>query len=129
MYVKFTDLVDFVGNKPPVFQGSKSYVSTAALKSTEIAYDDIEIIKPIIEKASLHKLNKPYEMIMKKIEIEEELGGDKQIGLAIFSYYQGKKKLEEWFNVKEKDIKNELNLVKTYLEGDERGEKFLEQFK
>jgi len=91
--------------------------------------DDIEIIKPIIEKASLHKLEKPYEMILKKIEIEEELGGDKKIGLAIFTYYQGKKKLEEWFNVKEKDINNEINLVKTYLEGDERGEKFLEQFK
>lgn len=91
--------------------------------------DDFDIIKPIIDKSSLHKLNQPYEMILKKIEIEEELGGDKKIGLAVFTHYQGKKKLEEWFNVKEKDIKDEINLVKTYLEGDERGGKFLEQFK
>ncbi len=91
--------------------------------------DDIKIIKPIIDKASLHKLNNPYEMILKKIEIEEELGGDKKIGLAVFAHYQGKKIMEEWFNVKSCDIKDEINLVETYLKGNLRGEKFLEQFK
>jgi hypothetical protein len=91
--------------------------------------DDIEIIRPLVDKSSLHRLNTPYEMILKKIEIEEELGGDKKIGLAVFAHYQGKKLLEEWFDVKEKEIKSELNLVKKYIEGDERGERFLEQFK
>ena len=43
--MKFTDLVDFVGNKPTIFQGSKRYVSTGALKSTEISYNDIEMIE------------------------------------------------------------------------------------
>jgi len=90
--------------------------------------DEIEIIKPIIDKASLHKLKNPYEMILKKIEIEEKLGGDKKIGLAVFAYYQDKKTLEEWFNVKVTDIKNELDLVETYIKGNKRGEKFLEQF-
>jgi hypothetical protein len=91
--------------------------------------DDISIIKPIIDKASLHKLNKPYEMVLKKIEIEEELGGNKKIGLAVFAHYQGKKITEEWFNIKINEIKNEINLVESYLKGDLRGEKFLEQFK
>lgn len=91
--------------------------------------DEIEIIKPIIEKATLHKLDKPYEMILKKIEIEEELGGDKKLGLAVFAHYQGTKVMEEWFNVSAKEITNEINLVETYLKGDKRGEKFLEQFK
>lgn len=91
--------------------------------------DDINIIKPIIDKASLHKLNKPYEMILKKIEIEEELGGDKNIGLAVFAYYQGKELLEQWFNVKATDVKSEMELVETYIKGNKRGGQFLEQFK
>lgn len=91
--------------------------------------DDLNIIKPIIDKASLHKLNTPYEMILKKIEIEEELGGDKNIGLAVFAHYQGKEMLEKWFNVKTTDVKNEMELVETYIKGNKRGGQFLEQFK
>jgi len=91
--------------------------------------DDIHIIKPIIEKASLHKLKTPYEMILKKIEIEDELGGDKNIGLAVFAHYQGKELLEQWFNVKATDVKNEIELVETYIKGNKRGGQFLEQFK
>jgi len=91
--------------------------------------DEIQIIKPIVEKASLHKLNTPYEMILKKIEIEEELGGDKKIGLAVFAYYQGKEHLEQWFGVNYNDLKNEIALVENFVKGNKRGEKFLEQFK
>ena len=91
--------------------------------------DDLHIIKPIIDKASLHKLNNPYEMILKKIQIEEELGGDRNIGLAVFAYYQGKDMLENWFNVKVNDIKNEMGLVETYIKGNKRGGLFLEKFK
>lgn len=91
--------------------------------------DDVHIIKPIIEKSSLHKLKTPYEMILKKIEIEEELGGDRNIGLAVFAHYQGKELLEQWFNVKVSDVKNEIELVETYIKGNKRGGEFLEQFK
>lgn len=45
MKKKFTDLVDFVGGKPVLFEGTKPYVSTGALKSTTISREDIELVE------------------------------------------------------------------------------------
>src|SRR5690554_3836332 len=45
MKKKFTDLVDFVGGKPVSFEGTKSYISTGALKGTTISKEDIELVE------------------------------------------------------------------------------------
>ena len=42
---KFTDVVDFVGGKPVLFEGTKPYVSTGALKNTTISREDIELVE------------------------------------------------------------------------------------
>ena len=45
MKKKFTDLVDFVGGKPVSFEGTKSYISTGALKGTTISKEDTELVE------------------------------------------------------------------------------------
>lgn len=45
MKKKFTQLVEFTGERPSIFVGEKKYVSTGALKHSYISEDDIEMIE------------------------------------------------------------------------------------
>ncbi len=93
--------------------------------------DDIQLIKPIVEKAGLVGLVRAYEMVLKKIEMEEAMGlSGKEAGLALFAYFQGKEKLSDIFGVEFSSLQQEYDIVKAYFEnGKGRGEKFLEHLK
>ncbi len=93
--------------------------------------DDHSLITPVVEKAGLAGIIKAGEMIEDKYRLEEALGsGDRELGLAVFAHYQGRKKLKEIFNVDFKDVEEEYRLIRTYLEGrGGRGDKFLEHLK
>lgn len=92
--------------------------------------DDIEIIKPITEKAGISGMARSYEMIKKKLEIEEKMAGfaTKNVGLAVFAHYQGRKRLESMFGITLGQIRDEIELVGSYIKGG-RGDKFLAHLK
>ncbi|MGB9634906.1 MAG: hypothetical protein ACP5H8_02655 [Candidatus Micrarchaeia archaeon] len=93
--------------------------------------DDIELARPIIEKTTLLGIKNPYEMIMQKNSMEDIPSfSSKNVGLAVFLYFQGEEKLRKLFGVDPKSIMNEYEIVKAYFEGSSgRGEKFLEYLK
>lgn len=92
--------------------------------------DDISLVKPVLEKAGLSGIIRAGEMVESKMRIESALGSSsRKLGLAVFAHYQGKKRLKEIFSVEFKDIEEEYKLIKAYLEGKGRGEKFLEHLK
>ncbi|MEM0438155.1 MAG: hypothetical protein QXU54_02540 [Candidatus Micrarchaeia archaeon] len=93
--------------------------------------DDFSLIWPVAEKAGLAGLARAYEMMAKKCEIEEALGfADRDIGPAVFAYYQGPEKLRELFGRSIKDLGNDYEVVRAYIEGrGGKGEEFLEHLK
>ncbi|MCX8200403.1 MAG: hypothetical protein N3G76_02955, partial [Candidatus Micrarchaeota archaeon] len=93
--------------------------------------DDSSMLRPVIEKSGLAGIIKAGEMINSKLNIEDAFGtGRKEIGLAVFAHYQGKKKLKEIFNVDFKDIEEDYHVVSTYLKGGSgRGGEFLGHLK
>lgn len=92
--------------------------------------DDVELLKPVIEKAGLKGIVNAQKMIDDKLRIDESVGfGSRKIGLAVFAYYQGSKRLKEVFNTDMKEIGEECKMVRSYIEEKGKGGEFLEHLK
>ncbi len=89
--------------------------------------DDLELLRPIAEKAGILGIVRAYEMIKDKARLEEHGFIEPAYGYAVFAYYQGKERLKRVFGVDANTIEKEYKIVKEILDRNEgdRADEFL----